>query len=135
MSFRLAAPLALVGTILLVLTACTGSENDERTISIRYSLFSEERIEVAVGEPVTFELRNDDPILHEWIVGPSDVHERHRTGTEPYHDEVPTEVSLPPYETRVTTVSFDQPGEYLFVCHLPGHEAYGMRGVIAVVAP
>ena len=135
MSFRLAPPLALVGTILLVLTACTGSEIDERTISIRYSLFSEERIEVAVGEPVTFERRNDDPILHEWIVGPSDVHERHRTGTEPYHDEVPTEVSLPPYETRVTTVSFDQPGEYLFVCHLPGHEAYGMRGVIAVVAP
>ena len=135
MSFRIAVPLALVDTILLVLAACTSSENDARTISVRYSLFSEERIEVAAGEPVTFELRNDDPILHEWIVGPSDVHARHRTGTEPYHDEVPTEVSLPPYETRVTTVSFEQPGEYLFVCHLPGHEAYGMRGVIAVVGP
>ena len=27
----------------------------------------------------------------------------------------------------------DQPGEYAFICHLPGHEAYGMRGVVRVV--
>ena len=89
-------------------------------------------IEVKAGAPVTFELRNEDPILHEWIVGTPDVHARHRTGTEPYHDEVPTEVSLPPYKTRVTTVTFDAPGDYYFICHLPGHEAYGMSGVIQV---
>jgi uncharacterized cupredoxin-like copper-binding protein len=124
--------LGLLGT-LLASVACGGGSESSRTIAIRYSLFSEEVIEVEAGEPVTFELRNDDPILHEWIVGSDDVHERHRTGTEPYHDAVPTEVSIPAYETRWTTVTFEAPGDYPFVCHLPGHEAYGMKGVIRVV--
>ena len=45
--------------------------------------------------PVTFVLRNDDPIDHEWIVGDAAVHERHRTGTEPVHAARPTEVRIP----------------------------------------
>jgi uncharacterized cupredoxin-like copper-binding protein len=124
----------LVGLALVTGAAVTfgGRSDGPVTISIRYSHFSESLIEVHAGEPVTFELRNDDPILHEWIVGTEEVHERHRTGTEPFHDQIPTEVSLPAYETRLTTVTFDTPGEYAFICHLPGHEAYGMRGVIRV---
>jgi uncharacterized cupredoxin-like copper-binding protein len=126
--------LGLLGLAMVVVSVgCEASAEGPRTIAIRYSQFSEDLIEVKAGEPVTIELRNDDPILHEWIVGAADVHERHRTGTEPYHDEVPTEVSLPAYETRLTTVTFALPGEYLFVCHLPGHEAYGMTGVIRVM--
>lgn len=57
----------------------------------------------------------------------------HRLGTEPYHNEVPTEVTLRPFETKTTVVTFDEPGEYAFICHLPGHEAYGMRGIVRVV--
>ena len=125
--------LGLLGIAVVATVAFAGGSGDPRTIAIRYSRFSEQVIEVKAGEPVTFELRNDDPILHEWIVGTEEVHERHRTGTEPYHDEVPTEVSLPAYETRLTTITFDTPSDYPFVCHLPGHEAYGMRGVIKVV--
>jgi uncharacterized cupredoxin-like copper-binding protein len=123
--------LGLLGGLLASI-ACGGGSESPRTIAIRYSLFSEQVIEVRAGEAVTFELRNDDPILHEWIVGSDDVHEQHRTGTEPYHDEVPTEVSIPAYETRWTTITFEAPGDYPFVCHLPGHEAYGMTGVIRV---
>ena len=131
---RFAIPvLGLIGLLALVVTTAWGDGSDgTRTIAIRYSRFSETLIEVKAGEPVTFELRNEDPILHEWIVGTPDVHGRHRTGTEPYHDEVPTEVSIPAYETRLTTVTFDAPGDYYFICHLPGHEAYGMSGVIQV---
>src|SRR5690606_20473141 len=118
-----AVPTGVLGLVVAVVAlACSAAgAEDARTISTRFSRFSEDLIEVRAGQPVTFELRNEDPILHEWIVGPPDVHERHRTGTEPYHDEVPTEVSLPPYETRLTTVTFEAPGEYLFICHLPGH--------------
>jgi uncharacterized cupredoxin-like copper-binding protein len=105
----------------------------ERTVTMRFSRFVPAEITVPAGAAVTFTLRNDDPIEHEWIVGTDEVHARHRTGTEPYHDEIPTEVTLRPYETRVTTVTFDAPGEYAFVCHLPGHEAYGMRGAVKVV--
>jgi uncharacterized cupredoxin-like copper-binding protein len=82
--------------------------------------------------PVEITLRNDDPIEHEWIVGTAEVHERHRTGTEPHHDTIPTEVTLPPYSTILTTVTFATRGEYLYICHLPGHEAYGMRGTLQV---
>jgi uncharacterized cupredoxin-like copper-binding protein len=32
----------------------------------------------------------------------------------------------------VTTITFDAPGEYAFICHLPGHEAYGMAGTVRV---
>ncbi|MGB2695713.1 MAG: plastocyanin/azurin family copper-binding protein [Dehalococcoidia bacterium] len=103
------------------------------TIGIRYSHFDTNRIEVRAGEPITITLRNDDPIDHEWIVGDSDVHARHRTGNEPYHDSVPTEVTIPALSTRVTTITFDQAGEYVYICHLPGHEAYGMVGTLRVV--
>ena len=101
-------------------------------ISIHYSQFSPDSVEVPLGVPVTFVLRNDDPIDHEWIVGDAVSHERHRTGTEPVHGARPTEVSIPAGSTRTTTVTFRAPGEPLFICHLPGHEAYGMVGTVQV---
>ena len=67
----------------------------EATIAIHFSRFSPETVELPAGEPVTITLRNDDPIEHEWIVGPAEVHERHRNGTEPFHDQIPTEVTIP----------------------------------------
>jgi uncharacterized cupredoxin-like copper-binding protein len=82
--------------------------------------------------PITITLRNDDPIEHEWIVGTEDVHERHRTGTEPFHDAIPTEVTIPALSSKVTTVTFDKPGKYPYICHLPTHEEYGMVGVLTV---
>ena len=102
------------------------------TIAIHFSKFVAPKLTVPAGVPVTFTLVNEDPIEHEWIVGDAVVHARHRTGTEPYHDQVPTEVTLKPFETRVTTVVFEKPGEYTYICHLPGHEEYGMRGTITV---
>jgi uncharacterized cupredoxin-like copper-binding protein len=78
-------------------------------------------------------LRNDDPIEHEWIVGSAEVHQAHRVGTEAVHDSRPTEVTVPALTSRVTTVTFEEPGVYDVVCHLPGHEAYGMRAALKVV--
>jgi uncharacterized cupredoxin-like copper-binding protein len=101
-------------------------------IEIRYSRFTPSRIQVPVGVPVTFVLRNADPIDHEWIVGDPASHERHRSGTEPVHDARPTEVSIAALDIVRTTVTFTEPGELLFICHLPGHEAYGMVGTVVV---
>ncbi|HVL53964.1 MAG TPA: plastocyanin/azurin family copper-binding protein [Vitreimonas sp.] len=101
-------------------------------ISIRYSSFVPGTIEVRAGQAVAFVLSNHDPIDHEWIVGDEDVHDRHRTGTEPHHASRPTEVSVPAGEVRGTTVVFAEPGTVRFVCHLPGHEAYGMTGTVVV---
>ena len=101
-------------------------------IRIRYSRFDPAALVVPHGRPVTFVLRNEDPIDHEWIVGDAAVHDRHRTGTEPVHAARPTEVSVPAGERRTTTLSFPAGVEWTFVCHLPGHEAYGMVGTVVV---
>jgi uncharacterized cupredoxin-like copper-binding protein len=104
-------------------------------IDIRYSHFSPNAITVPVGRPITFVVVNSDPIDHEWIVGDAALHERHRTGTEPAHNLRPTEISIDALTERQTTVTFAAPGTLTFVCHLPGHEAYGMTGTLVVTAP
>lgn len=101
-------------------------------ITVHYSHFEPSIVSVRAGTPVTFALRNDDPIEHEWIVGPAQVHASHRTGTEARHDTRPDEITLPPYASLTTTLTFDRPGDYAFICHLPGHEAYGMTGIVRV---
>jgi uncharacterized cupredoxin-like copper-binding protein len=126
--------LLVVGFAVAVSSGCGGgAPARSATIGIHFSHFEQEQVTVRSGVPVTFKLENHDPIGHEWIVGTREVHERHRLGTEPVHDQIPTEVTVPALSTRLTTISFEQPGEYEFVCHLPGHEAYGMRGVVRVV--
>jgi uncharacterized cupredoxin-like copper-binding protein len=126
--------LLLIATLGLVFGACASARgaSTETTIGIRYSHFAPDTITARAGEPLTITLRNDDPIEHEWIVGTEEVHERHRTGTEPYHAEVPSEVTVPALSTRVTTLTFAEPGDYVYICHLPGHEAYGMVGTLHV---
>lgn len=124
--------LPLAAAVFLMI-GCGGGAGGDETISIYYSQFAPQVVEVVAGQPVTITLRNDDPIEHEWIVGDEDLHETHRIGTEPFHDRRPTEVTLPAYTVLETTLTFAEPGEYAFICHLPGHEAYGMAGTLRVI--
>jgi uncharacterized cupredoxin-like copper-binding protein len=133
--------LALVGGIALSLglagmaaawAHAPGLAPVEVEIGIHYSHYQRSLVTVPAGVRVTIVLRNDDPIAHEWIVGDAALHERHRTGTEPVHDSRPTEVTIPAGTTRATTITFNTPGTYLYICHLPGHEAYGMVGTLVV---
>ena len=101
-------------------------------ITIHYSHFEPARVTVPAGRPVTFVITNSDPIDHEWIVGDAASHERHRTGTEASHGGRPTELSIPAGTERRATVTFEAAGSQLFICHLPGHEAYGMVGTVAI---
>jgi uncharacterized cupredoxin-like copper-binding protein len=126
---RPAVVVALAATALL---GCSSSTTRTIELGIDHSRFSTARVEVTVGTTVRFVVVNDDPINHELIVGPPEVHERHASGTEATHPPVPGEVSVGPNETAVTTYTFDEPGEVVFACHLPGHLEYGMRGVVVV---
>jgi len=103
-------------------------------IEIHYSHFSPDAIRVPAGRPITFVITNTDPIDHEWIVGDAALHERHRTGTEPVHNARPTEVSIDAGRTVRTTVTFASPSTLTYICHLPGHEAYGMVGTVVIVS-
>jgi uncharacterized cupredoxin-like copper-binding protein len=129
--------LVLVGSLALVAFASAagaGSASGPTRIEIRihYSHFVPSTIQVPAGVPVTFVIRNDDPIDHEWIVGDDAVQQRHRTGTEIRHDSRPTEISIPALSTRTTTITFGGPVTWRYICHLPGHEAYGMVGTLIV---
>ena len=130
---RVSGMLLLAALVALLASACSDTASARSEVVIRYSQFVPDLIEVPAGEPVAITLRNDDPIEHEWIVGRPEVHERHRTGTEPVHNEVPAEVTIPALSERLTTLRFDEPGDYQYICHLPGHEAYGMVGTLRVV--
>lgn len=134
LGLALIAAVFVTAAVALAAGGSTESPVTSATIGIHFSKFTTTELTVRAGEPVSITLANQDPIGHEWIVGDGATHARHRTGTEPYHDQVPTEVSLRAFETKTTVVSFGQPGDYAFVCHLPGHEEYGMRGIIHVVS-
>jgi uncharacterized cupredoxin-like copper-binding protein len=132
------AAAALTGALLAAaaLPACTAAEargTTEVTLHVHYSHFSASVLDVRRGVPVHITVVNDDPIGHELIVGDLGVQERHEKGTERHHGARPTERDVPAGATVETTIVFDTPGTTYFACHLPGHYAYGMRGLIHVV--
>lgn len=129
------ATLLLVGAVVLATTGlagCAAGSAPPVEIVMRFSRFAPVEIRAARGVPIRFELRNEDPIDHEWLIGDEAFHERHRTGAEADHGASPEEQSVGAGSTVRTTVTFEQPGRYRYVCHLPGHEAYGMVGVVIV---
>ena len=106
-------------------------------VTIHYSRFSPAHLSVASGTTVRFRITNSDPIDHEFILGDQAVQDREEAGTEPIHDgSVPRMVSVPTGATASTLVTFPkQPANTLiYACHLPGHYAYGMRGLLQVTA-
>ncbi|MCA1570943.1 MAG: hypothetical protein LC798_11615 [Chloroflexi bacterium] len=39
---------------------------------------------------------------------------------------------MPALEAVETMTTFDEPGTLAYICHLPGHESFGMVGVLTV---
>ena len=105
-----------------------------RTVHIRIHFSQFDPIEIAVdpGQTVTFIVENTDPIDHEFIVGDARVQQAHEAGAEARHPPRPGEISVPAGETVITTMTFPSIGNLLFGCHLPGHYAFGMRGLITI---
>jgi uncharacterized cupredoxin-like copper-binding protein len=118
--------------LLAVLTLGCSRQSATVTITIHHSGFDVTEATVPRGVPVTFILVNEDPIDHEWLIGDEAFHEAHRTGTHAAHSAIPTEVTVPALESRRTTITFAESGQLAYICHLPGHEAYGMVGVLTV---
>ena len=110
--------------------ACAPAAPRAVEIAIHYSHYSTNRIDVPAGVPITFTIRNDDPIDHEWMIGDAAMHEKHRTGTEAVHASRPDEITIPARSTRTTTLTFPVATTLEYMCHLPGHETYGMVGVL-----
>lgn len=117
--------------LVMASAACAPSPQVVEVV-LRHSHFEPARITVPAGVPVTFVLKNADPIDHEWIVGDEALHVRHRVGTEPVHETRPTEVTVPALGERRTTLTFPTAISLTFICHLAGHERYGMVGLLTI---
>lgn len=102
-------------------------------VGIHHSRFDVGALTVRQGTLIRFEVRNDDPIDHELVVGDGSVHRRHADGTERRHPPVPGEVSVAPGDTGLTFYVADDVGPLVYACHLPGHVSFGMQGTIDVV--
>ena len=128
-----ALSLGAAGALLVLAARPHGPAQRTVVITMHHTHFQPAEIHVEPGTTVRFVLRNTDPIDHELIVGDETVHQRHRVGHDRHHDgDVPGEISVPAGTEATTTYRFDQPGRLAYICHLPGHEAYGMVGVVDV---
>jgi uncharacterized cupredoxin-like copper-binding protein len=122
--------LSVLLLLVAVAGACAPAPSREITIDIHYSHYSMSQIDVPAGLPITFIIKNDDPIDHEWMIGDMAMHERHRLGTEAVHASRPDELTIPAMSSRTTTLTFPTPMTLTYMCHLPGHEQYGMVGML-----
>ena len=129
---------ALAVTALLTLAACAFTACTRATaaqgyrtvhITIHHSAFEPAQVHLRPGETIRFVIHNTDPIDHEFIVGDRAVQVAHERGTEAYHPPRPGEVTVPAGRTVRTTFTFAEE-DLLFGCHIPGHWAYGMRGIL-----
>jgi uncharacterized cupredoxin-like copper-binding protein len=125
--------LVVAGAALLAAAPSTASSARTVHITIHFSRFDLASLSVRPGETVRFVITNTDPIDHEFIVGDDGVQLRHENGTEPSHGLRPGEVTVPAGTTQETTYTFPSASVPMeFACHLPGHYAYGMHGLIAI---
>jgi uncharacterized cupredoxin-like copper-binding protein len=114
-------------------TTTSQAATDVVNVEIHHSRFIPDTLTVGDGQTLRFVVHNADPIDHEFIVGDQATQDRHERGTDDHHDgSVPGEISVPAGTTVTTTYHVDTPAQVLYGCHLPGHWAYGMRGVIRV---
>jgi uncharacterized cupredoxin-like copper-binding protein len=129
---------AAAGGLLLALLGggCVAqADAGERTVvvTIHHSRFQPGALRVRPGSTVRFVIRNQDPIDHEFILGDAAVQRRHEHGTERHHGGVPGEVSVAAGQEAATTFTFPAaPGSLEYACHLPGHYAYGMHGLVRI---
>lgn len=94
----------------------TGPDRFTAIIYSTQGVYDPDEITVPAGSEVTFRLITDDEMIHGLAIEGTDV-----------------EISTSPPEDAEATHTFDQPGEYPFVCHIycgGGHDI--MRGKVVV---
>jgi len=100
-------------------------------------------IVVAEGETIRFLLDNPGTAPHDFPVGDlkEQLHHHEEMAAGEGHDDdaaeaegsFPPAATLEPGESAEILVTFDEAGELIFGCHVPGHWEAGMRGTVSVV--
>jgi uncharacterized cupredoxin-like copper-binding protein len=131
MTFARAVAALLLGAALL--PACNSGPRTI-TVDMHFSHYTPAAFTVHKGETVRFELVNQDPITHEFIIGNAAAQDVHEHSPDVNHNGKPGEATLAPGQTELISFTFGSPGSLIFACHRPGHYAYGMRGTITIAA-
>jgi uncharacterized cupredoxin-like copper-binding protein len=99
--------------------------------------FKPERIDVRLGETVTFVIRNDGQVMHEYVLGTKAELDAHAAMMAKHpgmqHDE-PYMAHVAPGQTGRIVWTFNRAGEFDFACLIPGHYQAGMVGKVRVLA-
>lgn len=104
--------------------------------------FAPKALEVPAGRLVRFEVSNPGVVPHELLIGDRHVQDDaekqmakggNSSASHSHGTDVPS-LYLEAGERGVLEVTFDEPGELLVGCHVPGHWAAGMRGTLTVTS-
>jgi uncharacterized cupredoxin-like copper-binding protein/soluble P-type ATPase len=142
----------VIGTLALVFanpahTEAAGGHGDmgsgvvvDRTIAVAAGddmRFNPAEIEVHEGETVAFVITNSGGLEHEFYIGDQAAQEDHEAdmaASDAGHDEAQVSgVAVPPGESATLVYTFEEEGELLYGCHVPGHYEAGMWGTIIFV--
>ncbi|HEY9104248.1 cupredoxin family protein [Chitinimonas sp.] len=111
-----------------------------RTVDISMSdsmRFSPDLITVQQGEVLKLRISNKGKVLHELVMGTEKDLRSHAALMQKFpnmeHSD-PYMVHVPAGKTGEMVWDFNQPGEFLFGCLVPGHFEAGMMGRIKVLA-
>lgn len=149
---RLQALVLLIIVLALVATACSGTASEDteaspevvtteappeehehdkevRVVEISMSefAFNPNVISVKAGETIRFKVTNNGTVPHEFEITTEHAVSEHDHGED--HGVVAgNKIEVAPGETGELEYTFDEAGELLFVCLIPGHLEAGMHG-------
>lgn len=107
----------VVLVLVLSLAACGNEQLPVQQVAIQGLdiKFNLNTLTVNAGQPVELTYENRGVIDHAFKI-----------------DGIAKEIKIRPGETRVITFTAKKPGDYRFVCAMPGHEMAGMSGTLRV---
>ncbi|MDH3944658.1 MAG: cupredoxin domain-containing protein [Anaerolineae bacterium] len=111
----LSAILIVVGVSACAAPAPTTPPTVEILLTAQDIKWDVDRIEAKVGQPIVFVITNEGVLDHNFEISELGVNENIAVG-----------------ETIELELTFDLPGNYDFVCNVPGHAEAGMVGTITV---
>ena len=97
--------------------------------------FKHEPIQVTAGETIRFHVMNQGQVLHEFALGSTAEHTKHRQQMREMPDmkhEDPNVVMLEPGESKALVWTFAKATEIQAACNVPGHYEAGMYSEIEV---
>jgi uncharacterized cupredoxin-like copper-binding protein len=112
-----------------------------RTVAIRTTdamRFEPAALAVKQGETLRLRIHNDGKLPHEFVLGTKEEITEHAEMMRQMPDMVHADansIRLAPGQSGDVVWKFDQAGQFLFACLIPGHWEAGMQGTITVSPP